>query len=145
MQRSWNTITSWEWVEPTVHRAPIPVALYRCLVVTGLWWGWFRFVGCVVAGFRGIVRPIEILTAERGQLALPSDCLNMSSKVLVSTPCAYVKKPRKFGQGLNFLKKLSGGQGLEKFLIVFVCAPYLGICRYHGASYVLLVATLIDS
>ncbi len=73
LPRAWDVVTAWEWTEPVVHRKPVPLALYRALVVIGLSWGWFRWAGCVMAIFQGITRPMEVLQATRAQLVLPRD------------------------------------------------------------------------
>ena len=73
--KAWQVIIRWEAVEPTHHRTPLPLAIYRAMVATALGLGWLRWAGIVVLAFEGITRPGEALHAIRSDLLLPRDLI----------------------------------------------------------------------
>ena len=66
----------WEEVEPPTHRVPIPGSVVRAMASIAIHWRWWRFAGCILGAFYGIMRPGEILRAYRSDLILPADLLN---------------------------------------------------------------------
>jgi hypothetical protein len=95
LQLSWDLAQSWQSFEPNVHRTPIPEAVALSIIALGLFWGWYRFSDQVAMMFYGIVRPIEPLSAARGDLVLPGDV------VMVDKSVAYlhIDKPKAGGRG----------------------------------------------
>ena len=59
----WAMVTRWELVEPTIHRIPLPTAIFRAMVTVAIKWEWYRFAGVLCLAFLGIARPGEPLTA----------------------------------------------------------------------------------
>ena len=74
----WDLLTAWQWLFPVQHRPPLPISLYKSLIVLALMFGWFRWAGVLMTGFRGIARIGEPLKAKRNALILPVDMLDMS-------------------------------------------------------------------
>ena len=72
-------------LEPTVHRNPLPIALYRAMVAVAAFAGDLAFAGVLIIAFHGIARIGEPLSAWRECLVLPSDMMqicNMKYKLL---------------------------------------------------------------
>eukprot|EP00438_Fugacium_kawagutii_P022650 Skav224874 [mRNA] locus=scaffold1112:121111:123981:+ [translate_table: standard] len=93
----WAMVTRWERVEPTVHRVPLPFALFKTMLAVSLGWGWPKFAGILVLAFYGIARPGEPLSALRSQLVLPRDMLD---EKLVAYLQVLKPKTRHRGRGL---------------------------------------------
>ena len=72
----WDVVQRWEEVEPPTHRVPIPGSVVRAMASIAIHWRWWRFAGCILGAFYGIMRPGEILRAYRSDLILPADLLN---------------------------------------------------------------------
>ena len=70
---SWQLVSKWEQIQPLKHRTPLPLVMFRAMVVVGLQWQWFRWVGITLLAFEGICRPGEPLNATRGDLLLARD------------------------------------------------------------------------
>lgn len=131
MSDCWGLVTRWEVMEPTVHRVPLPWAIYRAMLTISIGWGWFRFAAMLPLAFLGISRPGEPLAAFRSELVLPKDMLDETQQV------AYLKilkpKTRRRGKGvvqhisvqdpeaISFLDKLYGGRPKTERL--FECSP----------------------
>lgn len=78
----WELLQKWERLEPTIHRAPIPSSILRAMVVVGLHWRWWRFSGCLLSCFFGILRPGEFLKATRRDMVLPRDLIGEDRHVI---------------------------------------------------------------
>ena len=61
MGRAWQLVVRWESLEPTVHRTPLPLVLFRAMVAVASLWGWHRFLGIMLLSYFGICRPGEPL------------------------------------------------------------------------------------
>ena len=72
---AWQLAADWRSIEPTIHRVPVPLALYKALIVLCWLAGWFRMAGCILIAFSGPGRIGEILKAARCKLVLPVDSL----------------------------------------------------------------------
>ena len=70
---AWQIVSKWQSLEPTNHRTPLPLAIFRAMVATAIGLGWHRWAGIVVLAFEGITRPGEALRAVRSDLLLPRD------------------------------------------------------------------------
>ena len=81
---AWDAIKSWELLDPPHTRVPMPLAVIEAFLVTGislalashtkkerdLWWG------CAISsylGFRGLLRPGELIKLRRVHVTTPSD------------------------------------------------------------------------
>ena len=73
LHASWQLVSKWEQIQPLKHRTPLPLVIFRAMVVVGLQWQWFRWVGITLLAFEGICRPGEPLNATRGDLLLARD------------------------------------------------------------------------
>ena len=115
----WSLVTRWEMLEPTVHRTPLPFAIFKAMVTVGLSWKWYRFIAILVLGFLGIARPGEPLAAFRKELILPVDLLSEDSNVL------YLKilKPKTRHRGGGVIQHISLH---DKEYIQFLTALYDG-------------------
>ena len=76
MSVCWEMIQKWEFLEPPVHRVPLPFGLLKAMVVLAASWKWYRFAGTICISFFGITRPGEVLHGLREDLVLPEDILN---------------------------------------------------------------------
>lgn len=72
---AWVMATNWRLAEPVCHRTPLPLALFKALVVLAVLRGLPRFAGCVVIAFCGPTRVTETLTCLRRNLLMPCDML----------------------------------------------------------------------
>ena len=82
ISRCWELLQKWERLEPTIHRAPLPSSILRAMVVVALHWRWWRFSGCLLACFFGILRPGEFLKATRRDMVLPRDLIGEDRSVI---------------------------------------------------------------
>ena len=96
-------VTRWELVEPTIHRTPLPTAIFRAMMTVALSWKWFRFSGVLCLAFLGIARPGEPLSACRSELVLPRDMMTDDNSV------AYLKvlKPKTRHRGKGNIQHIS--------------------------------------
>lgn len=78
---AWSMVARWEKLEPTTHRVPLPLSLFRAMLGVALAWNWKYFAGILVLGFWGIMLASEPLKAVRADLVLPSDQLQPDFKV----------------------------------------------------------------
>ena len=74
--RAWDVAYSWLDQEPGGHHVAMPVTVLRALVTLALLWGWPRVGALLAAGWYGMLRPVEFLSAERGDLIFPADVLH---------------------------------------------------------------------
>lgn len=72
---SWKLASTWAALEPAEHRRPLPVVLYRALVVTTVCAGSRRLAAVCIVAFMGLARIGEVLRATRGSLVLLEDVL----------------------------------------------------------------------
>jgi len=72
---AWKLASTWEAIEPGEHRRPLPVTLYRALVVAAVSASWLRFACVLILTFLGPARVGEVLRATRKSLVLPVDVL----------------------------------------------------------------------
>ena len=79
--RAWSMVARWERLEPTTHRIPLPLMVFKAMLGVSLAWNWKYFAGILVLGFWGIMRPSEPLGALRSDLVLPTDQLQPDVKV----------------------------------------------------------------
>lgn len=73
LQSCWQLVSKWEIIEPTVHRTPLPLVIFRAMMSLSIGWGWLRTAGIIALTFFGICRPGETLSGLREDLLLPSD------------------------------------------------------------------------
>ncbi|CAK0891767.1 unnamed protein product, partial [Prorocentrum cordatum] len=73
-----GTYVAYSWLdhEPGGQHVAMPGAVLRALVATALLWGWPRVGALLAAGWRGMLKPVEFLSAERGDLICPADVLH---------------------------------------------------------------------
>ena len=103
MGPAWSMIARWEKMEPTVHRVPLPLAVFKAMLGVSLGWGWKFFAATLILGFCGITRASEPLRAQRVDLILPSDRLQPESDV------AYLRllKSKTSGRGIGRVQHAS--------------------------------------
>jgi hypothetical protein len=75
LHKSWKLASTWSALEPAEHRRPLPVALFRALVVASFVAGWGRFAAASMIAFLGPARIGEVLRSCRSSLVLPCDVL----------------------------------------------------------------------
>ena len=73
LQICWQLVSKWEVIEPTTHRTPLPLVIYRAMMSLSIGWGWVRTAGIIALTFSGICRPGETLHGLREDLLLPCD------------------------------------------------------------------------
>ena len=73
--RAWQVVSKWQSLEPTNHRTPLPLAIFRAMVALAVGLGWHRWAGILLLAFEGITRPGEALRAQRSDLLLPRDLI----------------------------------------------------------------------
>ena len=57
----WRLLRTWEAVEPSAVRPPLPLPLLAAMVGTAAGWGWTRFTAIILIGFFALLRPAEML------------------------------------------------------------------------------------
>ena len=110
MGRAWQLVVRWESLEPTVHRTPLPLVLFRAMVAVASLWGWHRFLGIMLLSYFGICRPLEPLNATRFDLLLPRDLIYESSDVCFLWHTA-AKVQASWSWGYSTLKNFISGSG----------------------------------
>ena len=80
---AWEILSRWEYLEPAVHRTPLPEALLRAFVVLSWLAGNRRWAGVTLLAFFGMARLGEILRCRRKHLVLESDLLVPSPAVFL--------------------------------------------------------------
>ena len=98
--RAWQLILKWESLEPTVHRTPLPLVLFRAMVSVAAVWGWHRFLGIMLISFFGICRPGEPLSATRADLLLPRDLVYEQPDVCFLC----IRKPKSRRRGIGVVQ-----------------------------------------
>lgn len=98
MSRPWGMVARWEKIEPTTHRVPLPLIVFKAMVGVSLGWGWTYFTAILVLGFCGIMRPSEPLNAKRRDLVLPSDRLEPGSETVFLQICKSKTSRRGLGR-----------------------------------------------
>lgn len=73
---AWATLCKWEEAEPMERAMIMPPTIFMAAVSLALLWKWPRFVGAMLLGFHGLLRPSEILPLKRSDLVLPRDVLS---------------------------------------------------------------------
>ena len=116
MGRAWQLVVRWESLEPTVHRTPLPLVLFRAMVAVASLWGWHRFLGMLLFYF-GICRPGEPLNATRFDLLLPRDLIYESSDVCFL--CIRRPKSRRRGLGVIQHSKISSAEVVAALDFIF--------------------------
>ena len=76
MAVAWQVAWDWRQLEPTCHRMPMPMAIFKAMISLALQLNWTRFAGVTIIAFRGPGRIGEVLQALRKALVLPVDNLN---------------------------------------------------------------------
>lgn len=69
----WKVVRTWETLEPSRHHPPIPRQVVFALAATALAWEWPKVAALLLLGFFGLLRPSELISLRRSDLALPSD------------------------------------------------------------------------
>ena len=103
MSICWSMVAKWEILEPTIHRVPLPWAVFRAMLTVSLGWGWKRFAAILLLAFHGIARPGEPLAATRNELVLPRDTLDDSQ----TTVFLKVLKPKTRRRGKGVVQHIS--------------------------------------
>lgn len=108
LQNTWSALRSWEEVQPSRLRAPLPVALLVALICQArdiAWkaesWKlehmWYSFAALLGLGFFSLLRPGELLALTVGDISLPNSLSLGSSHLVVR-----IKTPKNSRQmGLN--------------------------------------------
>lgn len=117
MGRAWQLVVRWESLEPTVHRTPLPLVLFRAMVAVASLWGWHRFLGIMLLSYFGICRPGEPLNATRFDLLLPRDLIYESSDVCFL--CIRRPKSRRRGLGVIQHSKISSAEVVAALDFIF--------------------------
>ncbi len=105
--RAWDSIKSWEQLEPIRSRVPMPWIVLESMFYYGLLQGfegagrqareWISWSVCLIMGFDALLRPCEICATTIGKLALPTSRLHsLVGKGLVTVTNG--KNRRMFGR-----------------------------------------------
>eukprot|EP00438_Fugacium_kawagutii_P032989 Skav223990 [mRNA] locus=scaffold6785:46494:53610:+ [translate_table: standard] len=70
---AWTFGFSWARHEPSEHHVAMPGSVALAIITSALMWGWLRFAGVFSLMWAGLLRPGELLAANRKDLLLPSD------------------------------------------------------------------------
>ena len=76
LRQAWALATNWRELEPTIHRTPVPLALFEALVALAILRGLHRLAACILIAFCGPTRITEVVTCLRKHLLLPCDTLS---------------------------------------------------------------------
>ena len=91
---SWALIRKWELAEPVCHRRPLPVALWKAMVVLAVMWQWPRLAGALLFTFSAPCRVGEYLRSSHRNFSLPRDFLEESGAAYLE-----VRQPKTAGRG----------------------------------------------
>lgn len=70
---AWHIDRKWQQHEPGFCRAVLPAVAVRSVLCLGALWKWYPFVGIVLLGFAGMLRPSEMVNLVRRDLVFPRD------------------------------------------------------------------------
>lgn len=70
---AWHIDRKWQHHEPGFCRAVLPAVAIRAVLCLGALWKWRPFVGLVLLGFAGMLRPNEMVQLVRRDLIFPRD------------------------------------------------------------------------
>ena len=71
----WELVSRWEYLEPPVHRVPLPEPILKAIVALAWTTGFYDFAGVTLLAFYGLARIGEVLAATRRDLLLPNEDL----------------------------------------------------------------------
>jgi len=92
---SWQLLSKWESMTPSVHRTPVPQAVYQAMISVALAWGLVDWAATTILTYWAPARCGEPQAASRGDLTLPDDfLLGSSSRVLLR-----ITAPKSRGRG----------------------------------------------
>ena len=92
---AWHLLAKWESITPSVHRTPIPQAVYQAMVAVALAWGLVDWAATTMLTYWAPARCGEPQSATRGDLTLPDDfLLGHGTRVLLR-----ILKPKSRGRG----------------------------------------------
>eukprot|EP00971_Amphidinium_carterae_P326051 6456667-Amphidinium_carterae.2 len=83
---AWKAAREWGKSLPVSVRCPMPLAVALALAVTAWTLEWRRSALCLLLGFEGLLRPMEMRGALRCHLALPSDLTGDPTSVVMAIP-----------------------------------------------------------
>eukprot|EP00971_Amphidinium_carterae_P088280 1746398-Amphidinium_carterae.1 len=86
LQPAWRVTREWGKSLPVSVRCPMPLAVVLALAVTAWTLEWRRSAVCLLLGFEGLLRPMEMGGALRGHLALPCDLTGDTTSVVMAIP-----------------------------------------------------------
>ena len=83
MPTSWELVTNWEELEPTVHRRPMPLRLLQAMATLGVSQGHLFFVAVLLTIFFGITRAGEVTESKREWVLLPAEVGSGYNEIIV--------------------------------------------------------------
>lgn len=78
---AWDAVRVWQLLQPSSHRVPMPVSVFKAGVVYALLTGRVEFAHSVLNGFFGGARPSDFVFLTRENIILPSDLLEQHEDV----------------------------------------------------------------
>ena len=66
----WQLMKSWEKGETLDMRCPMPMDVFKCVMVTAVSWEWFSFAALILLAFHALLRPGEFVVLCWGHLLL---------------------------------------------------------------------------
>ena len=114
---AWDVASSWQDLEPTLHRIPTPRILMQALVGLAFLWGWWDVGVIIYVSFVAMLRPGEACRLTCSDLLLPT-------RLMLDTPTMYVKL--KEPKGRWAVARMEHVRVDEEMLIVFLEAWVLG-------------------
>jgi len=91
----WQLLGRWEAVSPTVHRTPVPAAVFKAMISIALSWQLIDWSAISLLSYWAPARVGEPMSAVRADLTLPADTLlEGSHRILLR-----VMKPKTRGRG----------------------------------------------
>ena len=73
LESGWKIVSTWERLEPSEARAPLPYVVFRALLSAALGWRWFQTALALFVSFHCLLRPGELYELRRSDVLMEGD------------------------------------------------------------------------
>ena len=73
LSAAWRVVSTWERLEPSEARAPLPFMIFRSMLAVALGWGWSRMALALYVSFYCLLRPGELFDLRRCDILMEEE------------------------------------------------------------------------